>query len=331
MTLNATLLRLCGLCAISSTLACDPPVSDDIPVDAMGEADDEVDSDGSDEDEPSDDEDEGEAGEEGSGGEEDEDAELPPRVPVSALEGPCTEHEATSVCWADGQYGVQYCDAHVTGWGPCVTEVECELGETYMDDCAFGPEELSCRLEYGVPVWEECGFTPLVLSFDGREPQFDASLEAFELSDGTNTCLAREWPGADTPWLAIDLDKSGSIENGRELFGSASPTLDGRLPTDGFDALRDFDTNHDGRISPADPVWSSLLLWSDYDRDRASSPWELMPLENSGLTEIELEHRIERHCDDRGNCGIERSQFAFSSGSGRPQTGTVIDVHIPCD
>ncbi|MEM7152474.1 MAG: calcium-binding protein [Myxococcota bacterium] len=330
MTFDATILRFCGLCAISSILACDPPVSDDLPEDAMAEAD-EADSDGSEDAEEDQAETEGMDGEGEEGSDGGEDVDPPPRLPVAELEGPCEEHGATSVCWADEQYGVQYCEANAAGWGPCVTEVECELGDTYLDDCGFGEEELGCRLEYGVPVWEECGFTPLVLSFDGQEPRFDAGVEAFELSDGSNACLAREWPGAETPWLAIDLDHSGSIENGRELFGSASPTLDGRLPTDGFDALRDLDENHDGRISPADSAWSSLLLWSDHDRNRASSPWELTPLQHSGLTEIELEHRVERLCDARGNCGIERSQFAFSSFDGQARTGTVIDVHIPCD
>ncbi len=321
-------LRCCAILAVSSLVACTTASRDgefDEDLEAFEEealAEEEA---SEEEEEPA----EPAPSEEPSEGEVDEDQEVPPRVPL-LLEGECEDVGAASQCYVDEGAGTQYC--HQGQWGPCVVGPECELGDVMVEICHFGePTELACVLMGGVPEWEDCGFTPLVMSFDGHEPVFDAGAEAFELSDGSGTCLAREWPGAETPWLAIDLDRNGVIDNGRELFGSATPMPDGRRPADGFEALAQYDDDHDGRITPHDPVWNSLQLWSDFDRDRASSAWELLPLEHSGLASIDLGYTRDRRCDGRGNCGIERGSFAFASDAGGVATGAVIDVHIPCD
>ena len=341
MTKKTAATRLGALLALGSLLACDAPAKDGAPGEAPlgapsggdddGDGDDESDESDGDSDGGGPEDDPGEAS--GESGEPDADAdadELPPRAPPPILDGECEAHGEPSECTELGIAGVQYCHPDAGGWGPCVFEPECVPGDIVTTECALGDVELACVLLSGVPEWEDCGFTPLVLSFDGSEPEFDVGPTAFELSDGSGACLARAWPGPQTPWLAIDLDQSGAIENGRELFGSASPTRDGRRPVDGFDALRELDDDGDGRITPADTAWRSLLLWSDEDRDRMSSPMELTPAWSSGLTEIVLEHRVDRRCDRDGNCGIERSAFGYTRGSASA-IGTVIDVHIPCD
>lgn len=313
-----TFLRSCAIVAATLAVGCVAPPTDDETIEAL-DPDDEVETEP--EDEPDDAEQPSEPSEPAA-------EPLPPRA--GALHGTCPTDDAGAGCHEGGQAGIQFCDQGQ--WGACLMETECAPGDVQVTDCpVFGPTELQCMLDGGIPAWEDCGFTPLVLSFDGREPTFDAGTQAFELSDGSNACLARQWPGAQTPWLAIDLDGSGAIENGGELFGSATPTADGHRPKDGFEALAQFDDDGDGRITKHDEVWTALLLWSDHDRDRVSSGWELLPVEHSGLTAIELGHTVERRCDDGGNCGIERSHFAFMGHDQASRTGAVIDVHIPCD
>lgn len=327
MSLDTPLLRLGGLCALVAAIGCDSPSTDDGFADDDDAATEGVDS----ESDAS-----GDAGDDEEGGSTGEDSNLEPepaRLPADfpTLEGECPAQADSSWCFSGDQLGLQYCEVN-SGWGPCVIEPECELGEVQITDCAFGPEPLTCMLNgAGYPAFPGCPFTPLVLSFDGAEPTFDATLETFEMSGGDNSCIGQQWPTAETPWLAIDLDGSGAIENGRELFGNASPTADGHRPDNGFDALRELDSDHDGRITPADQAWDSLLLWGDYDRDRRSSPFELQPLSRSGLTAIELDHWSTPICDGQGNCGIERSAFSFSAGDLGQRQGTVIDVYIPCD
>src|SRR5665647_3061083 len=83
-------------------------------------------------------------------------------------------------------------------------------------------------------------------------------------------------------WLAhlIGLDKNGNgtIDNGRELFGDAMIKSNGQLATDGFDALRDLDSNADGKINSSDSQFANLRLWRDLNQDGISQSNELFTL-----------------------------------------------------
>lgn len=329
MTHASALNRVCGLAAVLCVVACDAPKDDALSeLDEMAQ-DVGLDFEESECDETCEAESGGESDDESGDSDDGEPEPIPPRAP--SLEGPCEAEGEPVACTIDGERGTQFCDPSAEGWGPCLVEPLCQPGDIDVRDCfGHGEAEYACFLFNGVPEWEDCGFTPLVLSFDGEEPMFDAGSAAFELSAGDDSCWARQWPSAETPWLAIDLDHSGAIENGSELFGSATPTADGHRPSDGFEALAAYDQNADGQITADDAVWSELMLWSDHDRDRASSPWELVPLAYSGVQAVDLQFNRERICDSWGNCGIERSTFSHASGSTLTR-GTVIDVHIPCD
>jgi hypothetical protein len=138
-----------------------------------------------------------------------------------------------------------------------------------------------------------------------------------------------DWPTARTPWLAIDRDGSGAIEDGRELFGSMSPVREGGRARNGFVALRELDSNGDGRITADDPGFARLLVWSDRDGDRRSGAAELSSAASWEIVSIDLDYVSAPVCDARGNCGVERAAFKFRDAAGVVRTGTVIDVHLP--
>jgi hypothetical protein len=183
--------------------------------------------------------------------------------------------------------------------------------------------------------WTECnvappssGSTPLVLSFDGAPVEFRAGgASTFDLTGSMS--VATDWPTASTPWLALDRNGNGSIDDGSELFGSATKIQGGELATNGFQALRELDTDGDGRITPADAGWSKLAIWSDRDGDRFSSTSELAPLGSRKLLSLELGYTTAgSRCDLRGNCEIERAGFRYADESGVERTGTIVDVHL---
>jgi hypothetical protein len=255
----------------------------------------------------------------------------------------CTEWSAAQACEADdGQAGMQFCDYFADGlrWGACMTAFECTPGESRdaswcndnPDDewlCDACGDTESCTLwGDGTPGWEGCD-TPLVLSFDGAEPEvLPAPAATFDIA-ATGACFTHDWPTAATPWLALDLDRSGAIESGRELFGSGMRTASGRRAQHGFAALGELDADADGRITAADPRFGELVLWFDHDADKRSSFAELEPIAAHGIVAIELGwHRAPR-CDTRGNCGIERASFTFVDRSGL-RTGEIVDVHLAC-
>ena len=169
--------------------------------------------------------------------------------------------------------------------------------------------------------------TPLVLAFRGEAVQFNTAVAAgFDL---TGTMSVRtDWPTSTTPWLALDRNGNGRIDDGGELFGSATVLRSGEAASDGFAALRELDSNEDGRIDAGDEQWGRLLVWSDVDSDRVSAVHELSSVAVRDLVAIELDHVVDRRCDARGNCEIERGGFLYRDGRGRELQGAVIDVHL---
>lgn len=245
--------------------------------------------------------------------------------------GAADEHRAC------GEAGTQVCVRHTVDgaddlrWGVCNAELLCELGTELTCDPG---DTFPCVVDgEGTQAYtlDECGFTPLVLSFGGDLEFTPAPVDAADFSlRGADSCARADWPAAATPWLALDRDGDGAIDDGSELFGSGWRLAAGGYASDGFMALAELDSDHDGAITPADAAWSSLVLWADHDADRRSNGWELLPLAGFEIEAIELGYTRTRDCDARGNCGVERAGFVYRSG-GRSQRGEVIDVHLVCE
>ncbi len=169
--------------------------------------------------------------------------------------------------------------------------------------------------------------TPLVLAFRGEAVHFNTAVTAsFDLT-GTMSVVT-DWPTSTTPWLALDRNGNNQIDDGGELFGSATLLPSGEAAANGFIALAELDSNSDGRIDAGDPMWSRLLVWSDVDGDRKSTANELSTASMRDLVAIELEYSVDRRCDARGNCEVERAAFVYLDGGGRELHGAVVDVHL---
>lgn len=183
---------------------------------------------------------------------------------------------------------------------------------------------------YFVGTSDQCQCnTPLVLSFENAPVTFTAEAgAAFDLTRA-GMCHTGDWPTAATPWLAMDRDGNGSIEDGGELFGSATRLGNGAFAKNGFEALRDLDADHNGVFDARDPAFASVVVWADANLDRQSEPEELRSLASTGVTSIDLHDARDIRCDARGNCEGEKSAFAFVDATGNARRGTVIDVYLP--
>lgn len=222
---------------------------------------------------------------------------------------------------------------------------EADTCEEYTGDGCTPDEERECSVDIGegTPVtgidvcevvegcktaWNYGCNTPLVLSFDGAEPEMAAdAMSGFDVNGRASQVT--DWPTAKTPWLALDRDGSGSIEDGAELFGSMSPLSSGTKARNGFLALRELDENGDGRITAEDARFGELLVWADGDGDRQSGSSELRSATAWEIVAIDLAYTSEPVCDARGNCGVERAPFQYRDASGAVRSGTVIDVRLP--
>jgi hypothetical protein len=97
------------------------------------------------------------------------------------------------------------------------------------------------------------------------------------------------WVAGGDGLLAMDKDGDGVINDGSELFGSATRLSDGRRASHGFEALSDLDGNRDGRIDAQDDAFADLRVWVDHDRDGMTDPGELRGLLDAGVAAIHLD------------------------------------------
>lgn len=225
-------------------------------------------------------------------------------------------------------------------FGECLSlaELECMPGDTTTVETDCGDMQVECVMWQGVPGWsqpecwgEDGGDTPLVLRFDNApitmlasEATPAATFDIAMAADG-NSCITTDWPSAATPWLAVDLDHSGTIDGGHELFGSGTELAEGGKARNGFIALERYDANRDGKVDAQDPQFGELLLWRDYDGDRLSSPGELERLADAGVDSLVTAYSVARSCDERGNCAVERASFSHTGGAGE-----IVDLHLAC-
>ena len=163
-----------------------------------------------------------------------------------------------------------------------------------------------------------CGHNGDPFGQDGEDPLM------FSLRDDTLKLTSREggvrfdlnvdqvaertaWsaPGSDEAFLVLDRNANGTIDNGLEVFGDATPQFPSDEPN-GFRALQVFDDslnggNEDGWIDALDRIYFELQLWVDANHDGLSQPEELSGLRSAGIEGIDLAYEKSTDLDEHGN------------------------------
>lgn len=132
--------------------------------------------------------------------------------------------------------------------------------------------------------------------------------------------------GSDEAFLCLDRDGDGAITNGAELFGDATPLRTGQRASNGFIALAEYDDNRDGIIDPNDAVWDSLLLWTDWNHDGISQPFEIAKIRSSSVRAIAVDPHWTGRRDTSGNTFRFESTVWISNGEGQATARPVYDI-----
>jgi len=163
-----------------------------------------------------------------------------------------------------------------------------------------GCEDLSCTYS---PILIDVGSGQYKLSGLNDPVLFDIN------NDGRIDTLGWTSRGSAIGFLWLDINKDGIVNNGGELFGTASGARNGFEQLARYDRAYDGDVyyggNGDGWIDSHDAVWPHLKLWIDANHDGVTQPSEILTLEDAGIQAIFLEYRSSGRVDQYGN------QFRF--------------------
>ncbi|MCX5946699.1 MAG: calcium-binding protein [Cyanobacteria bacterium] len=170
---------------------------------------------------------------------------------------------------------------------------------------------------------------PLVLDLDGDGIE-TLSVEALNLHfdhDGNRYAERSGWVGPDDALLVYDRDGNQVIDKGAELFGSQTRLANGSLAANGFEALREFDRNADGRVDAVDADWARLQLWRDRNSNGELDAGELQTLAAAGVASLELAYDNANIVDEQGNQHRQLGRFRTSQGELR----SLVDVWFQVD
>lgn len=124
---------------------------------------------------------------------------------------------------------------------------------------------------------------PLVLNFDSNVVSISNVKHEFDLDlDGKSDTFS--FVGSGSGFLALDKNKDGKINDGSELFG---PTLG-----NGFDELKEYDTDKNNWIDENDAIYNDLLIWTKDEEGKES----LFSLKEKNVGAIYL-NRVETQFD----------------------------------
>jgi hypothetical protein len=186
------------------------------------------------------------------------------------------------------------------------------------------------QLECIPGVDPHCGITsPIVINLDNGTYELTGAKSPvlFDIT-GTGTKLPIGWtaPGTNQAFLWMDRDHDGVVSGGAELFGTATVLENGHRAANGFEALREFDTNGDGVIDANDPVWPQLLLWTDRNHDGISQPNEITRIADSPVRSISLAYHWTGRRDAHGNTFRYEGLISLSTGGKGLREEPVYDI-----
>ena len=105
--------------------------------------------------------------------------------------------------------------------------------------------------------------SPLVVDLNGDGVIGTTSVADGVYFDHENDGFAEKtgWISAEDGVLVRDLNGNGLIDNGTELFGNSTILSNNETAANGFEALKELDSNGDGIFSNQDKAWNEVKVW----------------------------------------------------------------------
>ncbi|API86507.1 calcium-binding protein [Francisella uliginis] len=161
------------------------------------------------------------------------------------------------------------------------SEATDSMGIQSIDELVLSKFQQAATQRYGDPLVVD-------LDRDGKLETTSANGDVLFDHDNDGQATGTGWVNADDGLLVRDIDGSGTIDSGRELFGDNTIKSDGTKAVDGFDALNDLDSNNNNVFDSSDTAYEEVKVWQDKDQDGVTDEGELTSLADAGIDSIDL-------------------------------------------
>ncbi|VVM17220.1 Alkaline phosphatase (EC [uncultured Gammaproteobacteria bacterium] len=171
--------------------------------------------------------------------------------------------------------------------------------------------------------------SPLTLDLDGDGMVETTSKENSGVYfDHDNNSFAEQsgWVGKDDGLLVFDKNNNGKIDDGSELFGNNTILSNGNKAANGFEALKDLDTNNDGKVDSQDSNFSSLKIWQDKNSDGKLDKGELLSLGETGVRSLNTTYSNSNEVDSSNNAYKQQGSFTTTAGTDNKMNDVWFDV-----
>ncbi len=157
---------------------------------------------------------------------------------------------------------------------------------------------------------------PLVINFNGAAAQLTSTTFSFDLdADGTDEQIS--FVGPNSGFIVLDKNGDGRVNNGSELFGTASGN--------GFLDLAAYDQDKNGWIDDNDPVFSQLKAWMK-DADGNDSLTGLKVLGVGALYLGDIATQFDFKTANNESLGTVRASSIYLKEDG--SVGTLQDIDL---
>ncbi|HVE72383.1 MAG TPA: hypothetical protein VNI54_13550 [Thermoanaerobaculia bacterium] len=207
--------------------------------------------------------------------------------------------------------------------GTCYnTSLEVTVNRGWLGDTSASYSDCKCfPLIPPDDPWElpACPTSPIVIALNERYKFTDIdSGVTFDIDADGDSDLVAWTRDASVAFLYFDRDGNHVPDDGGELFGDHTRLRDGTVARHGFEALAEFDSDHDGVVSPADAQWSRLGLWQDRDHNGVATLNELSSLDSHGLASLGIDHHWTGRRDAHGNILRWQGRVTWKTSTPRP-------------
>ncbi len=144
--------------------------------------------------------------------------------------------------------------------------------------------------------------SPLVLDLNGDGVSTVAMTAGVHFDQNNNRFAELSgWVAPSDGLLVRDLNGNGQIDGGGELFGDNTILANGQKAADGFAALAELDTNHDGTVDNIEAAAAGVMIWKDANQNGLTDAGELLTLNQAGVSSLATGYAATSTVDAQGN------------------------------